>query len=143
MIAPNNEVKAYIIASLGRSIICISVGMLDALRVRTKTDEDFQKAISGIIATQGIQIAKCTYFAQQMIDINSSVISIIKSILKFISNILCKIISFVPLFGDPLSKIIRSIVFVIESFIETTHNILFCIYRLIIKIRYFNIRFAF
>lgn len=143
MISPENEVKAYIIASLGRSIICISIGMLDALRVRTKTDEDFQKAISGIIATQGIQIAKCTYFPQQMIDINSSVISFIKNILKFVSNILCKIIGFIPLFGDPISKIIRGMIFIIEYFINTTHKTLFGLYYLIVKIRYINSRFTF
>ena len=39
MISSNSEVRSYIIASMGRGMVCLTTGLLDAVRLRTENDE--------------------------------------------------------------------------------------------------------
>ena len=138
MISSNSEVKSYIIASIGRGMVCLTTGLLDAVRLRTETDEEFQQVIKAIIVRDVISLTRGDYFPQAIIRVNNKIIGITQSFVSLFFKLLCAIIALIPLIGEPFARILRLLNICVEKTLLFINSFLMIVYSVVMKILHRN-----
>jgi hypothetical protein len=138
MISSNSEVRSYIIASMGRGMVCLTTGLLDAVRLRTENDEEFQQVIKAIIVRETISLTRGDYFPKAILRINNKITGATKGLISLFFKLLCGIITLIPLIGEPFAKILRLLNVFIEKTLSFVNNFLMFVYSVVMKILYRN-----
>ncbi len=129
MINSNAKMDWYTIASMGRSIICLNVGLLDTVKLRTQTDEEFKRVMLAIVMQAGMKIKSCHYFTEDILRINNTIARKIQNMIGCIFSFLYNILMLIPLFGEPFAKVFRFIQFCIDSIIKFINKSLMLLYK--------------
>ncbi len=138
MVSSNSEVKSYIIASMGRGMVCLTTGLLDAVRLRTENDEEFQEVIKAIIVREAISLTRGDYFPQAILRINNKITGTTKSLISLFFKLLCAITALIPLIGEPFARILRLLNVFIEKTLSFVNNFLMLVYSIVMKILHRN-----
>ncbi len=119
MISPDAEEKAYTVASIGKSFICVTTGALDSLKMKSQSDEEFQEVFKALIARQAVTLMEGHHLVQSVFDINKSVTSFTKWVNALFFRFCGGVFKIIPVVGVPLQQICfvasKSIAFVLEG----------------------------
>ena len=130
LISPDAEEKAYTVASIGKSFICITTGALDSLRMKTQSDEEFQVVLKGLLARQAIIFAGGDHLVQAIFGINKSVTKVTKLVNSLFFKLCGKILSFIPVLGIYLQKVCHFLNKSIGAFLEGINIFLMIIFKI-------------
>ena len=134
LISPDAEEKAYTVASIGKSFICITTGALDSLRMKAQSDEEFQEVLQGLLARQAVLLSEGGHLVQAIFAINTSVTKVTKWVNSLFFKLCGKIISIIPIIGVYLQKICYFLNKGITVFLEGINIFLMIIYKIVTSI---------
>ena len=134
LISPDIQEKAYTVASIGKSFICVTTGALDSLRMKCQTDEEFQEVFKGLIARQAIILTEGHHLVQAVFEINTSVTKLTKWTNSLFFKLFGKALSIIPVVGVALQKICNFANKGISFILECINIFLVVIYKVITSI---------
>ena len=134
LISPDAEEKAYTVASIGKSFICITTGALDSLRMKTQSDKEFHEVLKGLLARQAMIFAGGDHLVQAIFEINKSVTKVTKWFNSLFFKLCGKIFSIIPVVGIYLQKICHFLNKSIGVFLEGINILLMIIFKVFTSI---------
>jgi len=129
LILESAEEKVYTIASMNRSFICITTGMLDSINIKSQNPEEFCELLKAMLARKAIFLAEGDYLSQAIFEMNGSVTKVVKWVNSLFFNIIGKILGIIPVVGVFFAKICYFFNKIIELLFDGVNFVLLLIYR--------------
>lgn len=118
-VSDSEKAENYAMASALEKYICLSVGMLNALHIRSKSPEEFQILSCVILAKQAYNLRSGNYLPNMLLRNNMRIMKFIGIIFGGIFKSLCFVIKYIPVIGpvisDGLMFIIKSVSFIFNA----------------------------